>query len=136
ICRRLDGMPLALELAAARVPAMNPAELSDRLERRYEALSDGGRAKVERHQTLRAVVDWSYDLLSDAERLLLDRVTVFTDGWTLTAAEAVCSGGIVHTGVVVELLERLVARSLVLAEDHGFQTRYRLLETIRQYGEE
>ena len=136
VCRRLDGVPLAIELAAARVPAMNPRELATRLDQRFQVLAGGRRGKIERHQTLRAVIDWSYDLLSEAEQRLLDRVTVFSGGWTLEAAEAVCSGGVVDAGAVFELTERLVGRSLVVAEDHGFQTRYRLLETIRQYGEE
>ena len=136
ICRRLDGVPLAIELAAARVPAMNPRELAARLDRRFQVLAGGRRGKVERHQTLRAVIDWSYDLLGETEQRLLDRVTVFQGGWTLEAAEAVCAGSAVDRSDVFELSERLVARSLVIAEDHGFQTRYRLLETIRQYGEE
>jgi predicted ATPase/class 3 adenylate cyclase len=136
VCRRLDGMPLAIELAAARVPAMNPAELAARLDSRFQVLAGGRRGKVERHQTLRAVIDWSYDLLTPAEQRLLDRVTVFTGGWTLDAAESVCVGEPVAPAEVFGLTERLVARSLVIAEDRGFQTRYRLLETIRQYGEE
>ena len=136
VCRRLDGMPLAIELAAARVPAMNPAELAARLDNRFQVLAGGRRGKVERHQTLRAVIDWSYDMLTPGEQRLLDRVTVFSGGWTLDAAEAVCAGEPVERTEVFRLTERLVARSLVIAEDHGFQTRYRLLETIRQYGEE
>ncbi|MFI5047960.1 MAG: ATP-binding protein, partial [Acidimicrobiia bacterium] len=136
VCRRLDGMPLAIELAAARVPAMNPRELAARLDSRFEVLAGGRRGKIERHQTLRAMIDWSYDLLSEAEQRLLDRMTVFSGGWTLDAAEVVCAGGVVDSASVFVLTERLVARSLVIAEDHGFQTRYRLLETIRQYGEE
>ena len=136
VCRRLDGVPLAIELAAARLPAMNPRDLAARLDHRFQLLAGGRRGKVERHQTLRAVIDWSYDLLSEAERRLLARVTVFSGGWTLDAAEAVCPGGPVEAGEVFELTERLVARSLVVAEDRGFQTRYRLLETIREYGEE
>jgi predicted ATPase/class 3 adenylate cyclase len=136
ICRRLDGVPLAIELAAARAPVINPRELAARLDRRFQVLAGGRRGKVERHQTLRAVIDWSYDLLIDTEQRLLDRVTVFHGGWTLEAAEAVCAGGAVDGSDVFELTEHLVARSLVIAEDHGFQTRYRLLETIRQYGEE
>jgi predicted ATPase len=133
VCRRLDGVPLAIELAAARLPAMNPRDLAARLDRRFQLLAGGRRGKVQRHQTLRAVIDWSYDLLSEAERRLLARLTVFSGGWTLDAAEAVCP---VEAGEVFELTERLVARSLVVAEDRGFQTRYRLLETIREYGEE
>ena len=136
VCRRLDGVPLAIELAAARVPAMNPRELAARLDDRFQVLAGGRRGKIERHQTLRAVIDWSYDLLNEAEQRLLDRVTVFTGGWTLEAAEAVCAGGVVDAASVFDLTARLVARSLVIAEDQGFATRYRLLETIRQYGEE
>ena len=136
VCRRLDGMPLAIELAAARVPAMNPAELAARLDSGFQLLAGGRRGKVERHQTLQAVIDWSYDLLTPAEQRLLDRVTVFSGGWTLDAAESVCAGEPVERAEVFSLTERLVARHLVIAEDHGFQTRYRLLETIRQYGEE
>ena len=136
VCRRLDGMPLAIELAAARVPAMNPAELAARLDSRFQVLAGGRRGKVERHQTLRAVIDWSYDMLTPVEQRLLDRVTVFSGGWTLDAAEMVCAADPVERVEVFTLTEHLVARSLVIAEDHGFQTRYRLLETIRQYGEE
>ena len=136
VCRRLDGVPLAIELAAARVPAMNPRELAARLDQRFQVLAGGRRGKVERHQTLRAAIDWSYDLLSAPEQRLLERVTVFSGGWALQAAEAVCAGDPVEAGAVLDLTERLVARSLVVAEDRGFQTRYRLLETIRQYGEE
>jgi predicted ATPase len=135
VCRRLDGMPLAIELAAARVPAMSPAELASRLERRFEVLAGGRRGAVERHQTLRAAIDWSYEMLSDAQQRVLARLTVFAGGCTLEAAEAVCGGGPVEPASVWELLATLVARSLVVAEDFGPGTRYRLLETIRQYGE-
>jgi predicted ATPase len=136
VCRRLDGVPLAIELAAARVQAMNPAELARRLEQRFEVLAGGKRGAVERHQTLRAAIDWSYDLLTEAQQRLLARLTVFAGGCTLEAAEAVCAGGAVDAGAVWELVAALVARSLVVAEDQGAETRYRLLETIRQYGEE
>ena len=136
VCRRLDGVPLAIELAAARLPTMNPRDLAARLDRRFRVLAGGRRGKIQRHQTLRAVIDWSYDLLSEPEQRLLARVTVFSGGWTLDAAEDVCSGGPVDADEVFEVTERLVARSLVVAEDRGFQTRYRLLETIREYGEE
>ena len=121
VCRRLDGVPLAIELAAARLPAMNPHDLAARLDRRFQLLAGGRRGKVQRHQTLRAVIDWSYDLLSEAERRLLARATVFSGGWTLEAAEAVCPGGPVEAADVFELTERLVARSLVVAEDRGFR---------------
>ena len=136
VCRRLDGVPLAIELAAARVPAMTPAELAERLDRRFQVLAGGRRGAVERHQTLRAAIDWSYDLLSESEQRLLARLAVFAGGCTLDAAEAVCGGDGIDRDLVFESLARLVAGSLVVAEDHGSQTRYRLLETIRQYGEE
>jgi predicted ATPase/class 3 adenylate cyclase len=136
LCRRLDGVPLAIELAAARVPAMNPGEILARLDQRFEVLAGGRRGKIERHQTLRATIDWSYELLAPDEQKLLARVAVFTGGWTLPAAEAVCAGDLMEPVAVFSSMERLVAQSLVVAEDLGFQTRYRLLETIRQYAEE
>jgi predicted ATPase/class 3 adenylate cyclase len=136
ICRRLDGVPLAIELAAARVSAMNPTELARRLDRRFRLLTGGERVAIERHQTLRAAIDWSYELLTVAEQALLARVAVFAGGWTLEAAEAVGSGDPIDEDEVFELLAGLVARSLVVAHDQGAETRYRLLETIRQYGEE
>ncbi len=136
VCRRLDGVPLAIELAAARITAMNPAELARRLDRRFRLLTGGDRDAIERHQTLRATIDWSYDLLSEPEQRLLDRLSVFAGGCTLDAAEAVCAGDPIEGDDVFELLANLVARSLVVADDTGSDTRYRLLETIRQYGEE
>jgi predicted ATPase/class 3 adenylate cyclase len=136
ICQRLDGVPLAIELAAARIAAMNPTELGRRLDRRFRLLSGGERIAIERHQTLRAAIDWSYELLTVAEQTLLARVAVFAAGWTLEAAEAVCCGDPIDDDDVLELLAGLVARSLVVADDQGAATRYRLLETIRQYGEE
>jgi predicted ATPase len=136
VCRRLDGVPLAIELAAARVPAMTPAELAERLDLRFQVLSGGRRGAVERHQTLRAAIDWSYELLSGPEQRLLARLAVFAGGSTLDSAEAVCGDDGIDPDRVFEYLARLVAGSLVVAEGHGSQTRYRLLETIRQYGEE
>ena len=136
ICRRLDGVPLAIELAAARVTAMNPAELARRLDRRFRLLTGGERVAIERHQTLRATIDWSYDLLTEPQQRLLARLAVFAGGSTLDAAEAVCAGDPIEADDVFELLAGLVARSLVVADDEGPGTRYRLLETIRQYGEE
>ncbi len=137
VCRRLDGMPLAIELAAARVPAMSPSTLLSRLDQRFRVLTGGRRGAVERHQTLRAAIDWSYELCTPEEQLLLARVTVFSGGCTLDAVEAVCSGGVIGTDAVFELLASLVARSLVIADDTEVgDTRYRLTETIRQYGEE
>ena len=136
VCQRLDGVPLAIELAAARIAAMNPGELARRLDRRFRLLTGGDRDAIERHQTLRATIDWSYDLLSEPEQRLLDRLSVFAGGCTLDAAEAVCAGDPIDADDGFELLANLVARSLVVADDTGPDTRYRLLETIRQYGEE
>ena len=136
VVRRLDGVALAIELAAARVPAMTPAELARRLDRRFAVLAGGRRGAVERHQTLRAAIDWSFELLTEPEQRLLGRLAVFAGGCTLQAAETVCSGDGIDPGAVFDLLAGLVARSLVVAEQSGPQSRYRLLETIRQYGEE
>jgi len=136
VVRRLDGVALAVELAAARVPAMTPAELARRLEHSFAGLAAGRRGVVARHQTLRAAIDWSFQLLAGPEQVLLARLAVFAGGCTLEAVEEVCGGEGIDPDTVFELLASLVARSLVVAEDHGPQTRYRLLETIRQYGEE
>jgi predicted ATPase len=136
VVRRLDGVALAIELAAARVPAMTPAELARRLDRRFAVLAGGRRGAVERHQTLRAAIDWSFELLTEPEQALLGRLAVFAGGCTLQAVETVCTGEGIDPGAVFELLAGLVARSLVVAEQSGPQSRYRLLETIRQYGEE
>src|SRR5215471_3115636 len=136
VVRRLDGIALAIELAAARVPAMTVAELARRLERSFAVLAGGKRGAVARHQTLRATIDWSFGLLARPEQALLTRLAVFAGGATLEAAEAVCSGEGIDTDAVFELMAALVARSLVGAEEHGPESRYRLLETIRQYSEE
>ena len=136
VVRRLDGIALAIELAAARVPAMTPAELARRLDRNFAVLAGGRRGAVDRHQTLRTAIDWSFELLAQPEQLLLGRLAVFAGGCTLEAVEAVCGGDGVDPSAVLELLASLVARSLVVAGEHGPESRYRLLETIRQYGEE
>jgi len=136
VVRRLDGIALAIELAASRVPAMTPTELARRLERSFAVLATGPRGAVARHQTLRATIDWSFRLLAAPEQALLSRLAVFAGGCTLQAAEAVCGGEGIDPGAVFELLAALVARSLVVAEEHRLETRYRLLETIRQYGEQ
>ena len=134
--RRLDGIALAIELAAARLAAMTPAELARRLERSFAVLGAGRRGTLPHQQTLRATIDWSYQLLAEPEQRLLARLSVFAGGCTLAAAEAVCGGEGIDPDTVFELLASLVARSLVVTEEHGPETRYRLLETIRQYGEE
>jgi predicted ATPase/class 3 adenylate cyclase len=135
-CQRLDGVPLAIELAAARVIALSPAELVRRLDRRFQVLAGGRRGAVERHATLRAAIDWSFELLGAAEQRLLARLAVFSGGCTLEAIDEICSGDPVEREATIDLVTSLVARSLVVAEDDDLGTRYRLLETIRQYGEE
>jgi len=137
ICRRLDGVPLALELAAARVQALAPEQIAARLDQRFRLLTGGSRAALPRQQTLRATLDWSYDLLSEAERLLLNRLAVFAGGWSLEAAEAVCSDEHIAPEDTLDLLAQLVSKSLVLADEADDGTeRYRLLETVRQYAGE
>jgi predicted ATPase len=136
VCRRLDGVPLAIELAAARVTSMSPAELAAALDHRFDLLAGGRRRAVKRQQTLRATIDWSYDLLDECQQRLLIRLAVFAGGCTREAAEAICEGGPIDGRAVLALLTDLVDRSLVVAERGGVDTRYRLLETIREYGEE
>ena len=136
VCVRLDGIPLALELAAARLGSLSVSEVSSRLDQRFRLLTGGSRTALPRHQTLRALIDWSYDLLSSQERIVLDRLSVFAGGWTLAAAEAVTRGDDVADWQVLDLLAALVNKSLVQAEDFHGSTRYRLLETVRQYAAE
>jgi predicted ATPase len=136
ICRTLDGLPLAIELAAARTGAMTPAELAGRLHHRFDTLAGGRRRAVQRHQTLRAAIDWSYQLCSEGECRLLARLAVFAGGWDREAAEAVCGADPLSGEEVFELLVGLVAKSLVAAHRGGSTTRYRLLETIREFNEE
>jgi predicted ATPase len=136
VCRRLDGVPLAIELAAARVNAMTPAELARGLDHRFDTLAGGRRGAVPRHQTLRAAIDWSYDLLSEAERRLLAGLSVFAGGCTRDSAEAVCGRDPIDPATVFGLLVSLVDRSLVVAEREAAGTRYRLLETVREYADE
>jgi non-specific serine/threonine protein kinase len=165
VCRQLDGIPLALEMAAARVRALPVENLVERIGDRFRLLTDGNRAALPRHRTLRAMIEWSYDLLSEPERALLRRLSVFASGWTLEAAEAVCTdaGGAdsgsaalerqrelgsasrssaallldaIEAGDVLDLLTALVDKSLVVYKDGGGQGRYRFLETIRQFAQE
>jgi predicted ATPase/class 3 adenylate cyclase len=136
VCRRLDGVPLAIELAAAQISAMNLAELAQGLDRRFETLTGGRRGAVQRHQTLRAAIDWSYALCSEPERRLLARLSVFAGGCTREGAEVICADELVDRRELFALLRGLVAKSFVVAERDGPETRYRLLETIREYGEE
>jgi predicted ATPase/class 3 adenylate cyclase len=134
ICLQLDGIPLAIELAAARVRALSVENIATRLNDRFRLLTGGSRTALARQQTLRAAIDWSYDLLTEKETILFRRLAVFSAGWALDAAEAVCSGGDIGDGEVLGLLADLIDQSLVVVEAEG--GRYRLLETIRQYADE
>jgi predicted ATPase len=134
ICRRLDGIPLALELAAARTQALTAQQLARRLEQRFRLLTGGSRAALPRHQTLQATLDWSYDLLSKSERRLFERLAVFAGGWTLEAAEAITVGPGVAKDDVLDVVAGLVRKSLVVAPDAADDAeRYSLLETVRDY---
>jgi predicted ATPase/class 3 adenylate cyclase len=136
ICRRLDGIPLAIELAAARVVAMHPREIAERLDERFRLLTGGRRTAVERHHTLRATVDWSYSLLAEREQTVFDRLGVFAGSFDTRAAEAVTSGDRIEEWDVVDALADLVAKSMVTADRATGTTRYQLLETLRQYARE
>jgi non-specific serine/threonine protein kinase len=136
ICRRLDGIPLAIELAAARVRALPVEALSARLDDRFALLTGGSRTTLPRHRTLRATMDWSYHLLSEPEQALLRRLSVFAGGWTLEAAEAVCSGDGIRALTTWDMLARLVEKSLVVYREREGEARYGLLETARQYAAE
>ncbi len=136
ICHQLDGIPLALELAAARVGAMRVEQVAERLSDRFALLSRGSRTALQRHQTLRSLIDWSHELLLVPERVLLRRLSVFAGGWSVDAAEAVCSDESLPCDQVLDLLTRLVEKSLVLLDDQSTAPRYRMLETIRQYARE
>src|SRR5574341_134949 len=134
ICQRLDGIPLAIELSVARVKMMPVEQVAARLDDRFRLLTGGSRAALPRHQTLRALIDWSYDLLTEAERTLFRRLSVFAGGWTLEAAEAICAGEGLERDQVLDLLTQLVNKSLVIPDyESDVEARYRLLETIRQY---
>lgn len=146
ICYRLDGIPLAIELAAARVKMLSVEQISNRLDDRFRLLTGGARTALPRQQTLRALIDWSFDLLLEKERLLLCRLSVFADSWTLDSAEAVCTQEDIESFEMMDLLSQLVNKSLVVVIEKP-QTggkslpeqtvpRYRMLETIRQYGHE
>jgi predicted ATPase/DNA-binding SARP family transcriptional activator len=132
ICRALDGMPLAIELAAARLRIMSIGQLANRLDDRFRLLTSGSRTALPRHKTLRAVIDWSWELLTDAERMVLRRLSVFSGGASLEAAERVCAGDAVEPVQVLELLTALAEKSLLLAVE-GSAPRYRMLDTIKEY---
>jgi predicted ATPase/class 3 adenylate cyclase len=152
ICQRLDGIPLAIELAAARVKVLSPQQIAARLDDRFRLLTGGSRTALARQQTLRALIDWSHDLLPEAERVLLRRLSVFAGGWTLEAAEGVCadkeeggriedeifspSSSILHPSDILDLLVQLVNKSVVTTDERADEMRNRMLETIRQYAQE
>ena len=136
ICRRLDGLPLAIELAAARVKLLPPPEILQRLDRALPLLSGGARDLPERQRTMRDAIAWSYDLLDEGARVLLRRLSVFAGGWTLHAVEAVVAGGDVDPEQMLDLLGRLVDQSLVVADAMPVERRYRMLEPVRQYAAE
>jgi non-specific serine/threonine protein kinase len=134
ICRKLDGIPLAIELAAARARVLALEQIRSRLDDRFRLLTGGSRTAPPRQQTLRGAIDWSYDLLSEQERVLLQRLAVFVGGWTLEAAEAIGAGAAVEADEVLEPLSRLVENSLVTTVEREREARYTMLETIRAYG--
>ena len=136
LCQMLDGMPLAIELAAARVRVLSVEQISSRLEGSFALLTGGSRTALPRQRTLRAAIDWSYELLGEAEKVLLGRLSVFAGGFTLEAAEEVCSREGIECEEVLDLLTRLVDKSLVQVSEQGGEARYRLLETVRQYARE
>jgi predicted ATPase len=133
ICFRLDGLPLALELAAARIGALGTATLAERLDDSFRLLRSGSRVGPTRQQTLAATLQWSHELLEDDERLLLHRLAIFAGGFDLASAEAVCAGDGLEADAVADVLARLVEKSLVIAEELGRTRRYRLLQTVRLY---
>ena len=137
ICQELDGIPLAMELAAARTKVFSLSQIAERLNDRYHLLSESNRAVSPRQRTLQALLDWSYDILSPAEQTLLRRLTVFVGGWTLEATEAVCfiADDAVGDNDTLILLGSLVDKSLIFVEDNEGERRYRMLETVRQYGQ-
>ena len=133
LCRRLDGVPLAIELAAARVRTLPVEQIAARLDDRFRLLTGGSRAVVARHQTLRATIDWSFDLLTEPEKAILRRLSVFAGGASLEAVEAICSGDPVESFEVLDILGRLVEKSLVFTDPTTAEARFRLLETVREY---
>ncbi len=136
ICARLDGIPLAIELAAARLKVMSAEQIAARLDDRFRLLTGGSRTALPRQQTLRAAIDWSYELLSEKERVLFRRLAVFAGGWTLRAAEEIVGVEGMDSREVVDLLLRLVDKSLVIVSEQSGETPYHMLETIRQYAHE
>jgi len=136
ICKRLDGIPLAIELAASRVKLLTVEQIASRLDHAFRLLTGRSRTALPRQQTLRALIDWSYNLLSEQEKILFRRLAVFAGGWTMEAVESVCSGEGIEPEEVLDLMAHLVDKSLVVVTSEGAESRYRRLETIRQYARE
>jgi predicted ATPase/DNA-binding CsgD family transcriptional regulator len=136
ICRRLDGLPLAIELAAVRIRALSAQQIADRLDDRYRLLTAGPRSSPTRQQTLRACIQWSHDLCSPREQLLWARLSIFSGGFRLDAAEGICAGDGLAGEDVLDLVSSLVDKSILMPEEHGPVLRYRMLETIREFGRE
>jgi non-specific serine/threonine protein kinase len=135
LCQGLDGIPLAIELAAVRLRVLSAEQILERLDDRYRLLTGGSRTALERHQTLRAAIDWSYDLCSPREQILWGRLSVFSGGFDLEAVEQTCADADIAQEDVIELVTGLVDKSILAREEHGSRVRYRLLESIRQYGQ-
>src|SRR5439155_15022712 len=133
ICRRLDGIPLAIELAAARVKMISPEEIALRLNDRFRLLTGGSRTALPRHQTLRAAIDWSYHLLGGAEGVLFRRLSLFPGSFSLEVAESICQGPDLDSMDIMDSVSRLVDKSLLILEPSEGSARYRMLETIREY---
>jgi predicted ATPase len=138
VCQLLDGIPLAIELAAARAKVLSVEQIAGRLDESFGLLAGGGRTAVPHHRTLQATMEWSHELLGEEERVLFRRLSVFAGGFTLGAAEAVCADGSIEEDGILDLLARLVDKSIVVVATHEREeeARYRLLETVRQYGRE
>ena len=134
ICYQLDGIPLAIELAAVRIKVLSVEHIFDRLKNRFKLLTGGKRTALPRQQTLKALIDWSYDLLSEKEKILMNRISVFAGGWTLESAEEICSDEKITKEEVLDLLNQLTEKSIIIYDEA--QDRFRILETIKQYGEE
>lgn len=136
VCSRLDGIPLAIELAAARVRSLSVEEIDGKLNQRFRLLTGGSRTALPRQQTLRSLIDWSYDLLNDPAKLLLQRLSVFAGGWSLEAAEQICAGDGMEEGDILDRLTSLSDKSLVAPDTNDGNSRFRLVETVRQYARE
>jgi predicted ATPase/transcriptional regulator with XRE-family HTH domain len=136
ICTHLDGIPLAIELAAARIRTFSAEQIAARLDESFSLLTTGNRAALPRHQTLKSAIDWSYDLLSATEQTIFQRLCVFVNGWTLESAKSICSDAKIIPDLVLGLLTQLINKSIVITQEEQGKSRYRMLETVRQYAQE